>query len=219
MDKEDKAAIVRGEYVTFGHIKGRKQVTITIEFPEEMAVEIFNILGTPIAELSKPVSVCLMHPESDPNYIRTTSEMEDCPKTAFFPEAGIPISERMRTDANEVERMRTDANEVERMRTDANEVERKGTEEKSEGDKIRVMAIMLAKDKDFQAFHYFVVPTASMSPRTESQCASYIRRKCEIESRSELTTNRDAQGRFLELVDKFNGWKIEQRYGDNLNRG
>jgi len=54
-------AAVEGEFVTYSHIKTRKTFTITIEFPEEQALHILNILGAPVGQVSKPVAVCLLN--------------------------------------------------------------------------------------------------------------------------------------------------------------
>lgn len=91
------------------------------------------------------------------------------------------------------------------------------TTEKSEGDKIRERACILCKDEEFQSFIMSMsweVDDCYKEPHTKSHIIKY----CNITSRSELTTNRDAQGKFLELMDKFDAWKLEQRYEDNLSR-
>lgn len=81
--------------------------------------------------------------------------------------------------------------------------------EKSEGDKIRERACILCGDRDFQEW---------LGLYSEESTASYMRRYCNIKSRSELTTNKEAQAKFKELDRKFKSWKFEQRYADNLER-
>jgi len=197
MDKEDEAVVVKGEFVTYAHVKTRKQFTITIEFPEEMALHVLGILGAPIADNSKPVAVCLLNPD----IAIPITEMEDFPKTAFFPEAVIPATEKSTGHKSSAV--------VSKM-------------ENTEGKRILKWAHAVCAEKIFQqwcregkcqtgegltAYTYQAVSGEGM-----------IYTFCNIKSRSELTTNRDAQGRFLELMDKFQAWQIEQRYGDNLTR-
>lgn len=53
-------AVVRGEFITFKHIKTRKMFCIEIEFPEEEGASVLEVLGMPIGGISKPVAVCLL---------------------------------------------------------------------------------------------------------------------------------------------------------------
>lgn len=57
-------AIIIGDYVTFKHIKTRKQVILEIEVPEERFQEVISKLGIPIGGQSKPVFVGLMSNET-----------------------------------------------------------------------------------------------------------------------------------------------------------
>jgi len=104
------------------------------------------------------------------------------------------------------------------------------TAEKSEGDKLRVRAVLLCKDKYFQEFSWNEADlngfniNLSSSPEDvarspEDVARNYIYRLCNIKSRSELTTNLDAQKLFRDLDRKFNDWQFENRYADNLERG
>ncbi len=84
----------------------------------------------------------------------------------------------------------------------------------SESDKLRVRAVMLAKENDFQQFLkdvYFSAPSEIAARNTMCNI-------CHIESRSELATNEAAQARFAELLVRFHSWKIEQQYPDNIWR-
>ena len=88
--------------------------------------------------------------------------------------------------------------------------------EKSEGDKLRVRAVMLCKTNPFWDYvsrvdSYDVVVG-------ESAAIQYICRICNINSRSELTTNIEAQKLFRELDQKFKDWQYENSYQGNLNR-
>jgi len=86
--------------------------------------------------------------------------------------------------------------------------------EKSEGEKIRTRAVMLCKDSDFQSFSSAVY----FNDKDESGAQETIKTTCYINSRSELTTNENAQERFLSLVEDFKAWQLENSYADNLNR-
>lgn len=177
INMEDKAAIVKGEYVTFGHIKGRKQVTITIEFPEEMAVEIFNILGTPVAEVSKPVAVCLLRQPTD----------KPCP----IPTKGVVASSGETSGYQKL---------------------------KSEGEKLRQRACILCGEYQFWQF----LDTFRMGKVT---CDDHARvvfyGLCNISSRKELVTNKEAQEKFKELDRVYIEWSkpsVDETYKHNLER-
>lgn len=88
--------------------------------------------------------------------------------------------------------------------------------EKSEGDKLRIRAVMLCKDKEFHEWVHEEMHSGLM--KGEGDSISYIRGTCNIKSRSELTTDVVAQERFRELDQKFKDWKNERRYKDNLDR-
>ena len=155
-------AVVRGEYVTYSHIKTRKTFSITIEFPEEEALYVLNVLGAPIGGKSKPVAVCLLD------------------KT---------VTEKTVSNSTPLDTI--------------------------EGERLRVRAVMLCKDDqfiDYVSDHDF---RGNSYSRHEGGAAQYIYDYCNIESRSELTANIDAQNRFKKLDQEFKDW---QRYGENLDR-
>ncbi len=102
--------------------------------------------------------------------------------------------------------------------------------EKSEGDRIRVRAIMLCKEKAFQEYRerFDARPrchthnddhggewTTDMTG--EEAAKGFILDKCNIKSRSELTTDKEAQRLFKQLDQKYKDWQFEQRHADNLN--
>jgi len=88
--------------------------------------------------------------------------------------------------------------------------------EKSEGDRIRVRAVMLAKDEEFQSFakNTFI----SIFTDEEENARNCICSQCNIESRSELTTNKEAQEKFKQLDQKYKDWQYEKTYADNLSK-
>lgn len=90
--------------------------------------------------------------------------------------------------------------------------------EKSEGEKLWIRAVLLCKDEEFQTFYYYTYPTALMTPRTESQCAGWIKERCNIKKRSELAHNKEAQEEFRRLDQQFKDWQFEQRHADNISR-
>lgn len=106
------------------------------------------------------------------------------------------------------ENLTTEKSVIRKIRTTQNNNEL-SINEKSEGDKLRVRAVMLAKDEEFQGW---------LGLHTEESTAGYVRRWCKIKSRSELTTNIAAQEKFKELIEKFKDWKFEHNYEDNLSR-
>lgn len=89
----------------------------------------------------------------------------------------------------------------------------------TEGEKLRIRAVMLCKDSEF---HDFVKSQTSLGSTTDPQGYNrhFICRYCQIKSRSELATNIEAQKKFKELDRKYKEWlnPIENQYADNLNR-
>lgn len=77
--------------------------------------------------------------------------------------------------------------------------------EQSEGDKLRVRAVLLCKQKDFQHF-------------TKGQSRSFILATCNIKSRADLVHDEMAQVKFKELLRQFDAWKLENRYPDEIGR-
>ncbi len=51
-----------------------------------------------------------------------------------------------------------------------------------------------------------------------SEAAIFLRRKCGITSRSELSVNITAIAKYNILVDEFETWKLENQYADNIER-
>ena len=87
--------------------------------------------------------------------------------------------------------------------------------EQTEGDKLRVRAVMLCKDKQFQQYCEDCSPEAEA---TEELAKAHIIDGCGINSRSELATDIQAQGAFKEILADFHSWKLGRQYPDNLDR-
>ena len=97
----------------------------------------------------------------------------------------------------------------------------------TEGDKLRVRAVMLCKEFAFNIYAgtlYEVtlanieLARAKLMAGEHCQSLAAIYYYCNIRSRSELTTNIEAQTKFKELLAKFDSWKLENQYADNLDR-
>ena len=98
--------------------------------------------------------------------------------------------------------------------------------EQTEGEKLRVRAVMLCKEYSFytyigtipQYFHSINIHTTPKAEWYEDRCADVIYDYCKISSRSELAINVDAQNKFREINHKYVAWLYENQYSDNLNR-
>jgi hypothetical protein len=76
-------------------------------------------------------------------------------------------------------------------------------------------AALLCEKEEFQKFIAMKFQTA-MSPEGAKEA---IIESCQlVRSRAELDTNKRAGEDFKLLITQFEGWKLEQRYGDNLHR-
>jgi len=109
-----------------------------------------------------------------------------------------------------------DADAYDESEGENHNVKTKITPEKSDGEKMRQRACILCKDAEFQCFLvrvYFCSGQCSEAAAKATLCNI-----CNIESRSELTANRDAQMKFIELMDKFDTWKFTKKYSDQLER-
>lgn len=93
--------------------------------------------------------------------------------------------------------------------------------EKSEGVKIRERACILCKEARFQDFcmrNLRYGYNYGLSEQRELSTKMSIHRYCNIKSRSELTTDKEAQQLFKALDNKFSDWKFENNYSSNLER-
>jgi len=92
--------------------------------------------------------------------------------------------------------------------------------EKSEGEKLRQRACILCGDKDFHRFIYTSYGWADGNI-SEELIIEWLYQKCNIKSRTELVTNKEAQEKFRELDRKYKEWckpSVDDQYEDNLNR-
>lgn len=86
--------------------------------------------------------------------------------------------------------------------------------EQTEGERLRTRAHTYPKNELFQDFARTFVTHG-----TRQEAAVFaIYEYCNITSRSELATNLEAQNKFKELLAKYESWKLEQQYKDNLGR-
>jgi len=91
-------------------------------------------------------------------------------------------------------------------------------EEKSEGEKLRIRAVMLCKE---ESFHRFVAQSGFelLADTTEEDneiiCKEYILVSCGINSRAELTKDKRAQSHFRILDEAYKEWckpSVEEQY-------
>ena len=87
--------------------------------------------------------------------------------------------------------------------------------EQTEGERLRTRAALLPKELNFTRFLVWYDPTLELG---EENRIDWIRSYCEITSRSELAKNLEAQAKFKELLAKYESWKLENSYKDNLGR-
>ena len=95
------------------------------------------------------------------------------------------------------------------------------TTEKTEGEKLRKRACILCKEVDFQLF----VSAGSQASLNEHGWEIYATKciylHCNIKSRKELVTNKEAQEKFKALDRKYKEWlkpTIEEQYPDNISQ-
>lgn len=88
--------------------------------------------------------------------------------------------------------------------------------ETTEGEKLRTRAVMLCKEREFQIFLESL--DKNMVVFNESHARDFICEYCHIKSRSELSTNIEAQRELKELLEMYRDWQTENQYADNLNR-
>jgi len=89
--------------------------------------------------------------------------------------------------------------------------------EKTEGERIRTRAHVYPKNEMFCAF-VAEQPAYIGYGNTEKEATQFIYNYCGITSRSEFAKNLDAQIKFKALLAKYESWKLENSYKDNLGR-
>lgn len=92
--------------------------------------------------------------------------------------------------------------------------------QQTEGEKLRTRAGILCGDRQFQEFASGNIARefGTITTDMRQQALDIIYGFCEIESRTELVDNIDAQHNFKMLLKKFDAWKVSQQYADNLSR-
>ncbi len=110
-------------------------------------------------------------------------------------------------------------NYIRTLSEDQTKVRRRLGEEKSEGVKIKERACILCKEEKFQEYVFACGWAVPIDAYTEENHARYfVMEKCNIKSRKELVTNKEAQEKFKELDQKYKDWGYENRYEENLSR-
>lgn len=95
----------------------------------------------------------------------------------------------------------------------------KDQREQTEGERLRTRAVLLCKDESFFTYAMLLNGNGVYSKEdAELWSKKLIYSYCGIGSRSELATNLAAQQRLKELLAKYDAWKLEQQYSDNLGR-
>lgn len=87
-----------------------------------------------------------------------------------------------------------------------------------ESEKLRVRSVLLCKNPDFQRYLEEITADYQPTHKLEEFATTYIYNHCNINSRSELATNPEAQTKFKEILSKYETWKLSKTYEDNLNR-
>ncbi len=85
----------------------------------------------------------------------------------------------------------------------------------SEAEKLRTRAILLCRDNEFLKFINSKITSSVNGLPSESECAWYIKKQCNIKSRSELAYNIDAQIKFKKLLEEYKDWQLiyqDERY-------
>ncbi len=91
--------------------------------------------------------------------------------------------------------------------------------EKSEGERLRIRAVMLCEDESFKEFATILYGYSICDKKDmEGYAKQVIYLHCDIKSRAELANNIEAQRKFKELDQKFKDWQFEQNHADNLGR-
>lgn len=79
-------------------------------------------------------------------------------------------------------------------------------------------AVMMCKDEQFQEFCQEISMVKGCDKFGEDETKNIICNYCLISSRSKLNTDHEAADKFLSLCNRFDQWKLEKRYSDNLSQ-
>jgi hypothetical protein len=88
--------------------------------------------------------------------------------------------------------------------------------QQTEGGKLRTRAVLLCQDGHFK--EYCWEKHGTYYEDGEKSAAQAIYNFCGINSRSQLAFNINAQEKFKEMLIKFDSWKLENKYADNLSK-
>ena len=91
--------------------------------------------------------------------------------------------------------------------------------EKSEGEKLLQRACILCGEYDFH--HFLGLRMENVNLRREELATKHIYMVCNISSRKELVTNKEAQETFRELDRAYIEWgkpSVDEQYQDNLTK-
>lgn len=88
--------------------------------------------------------------------------------------------------------------------------------QQTEGEKLRIRAVLLCRERDFQIFCESL--NRDIIVFNENAAREFILIYCKINSRSDLAKNIEAQVLFKQLLEKYKDWQAENNYADNLNR-
>ncbi len=86
--------------------------------------------------------------------------------------------------------------------------------QQTEGEKLRTRAVLLCDDI---LFHKYLI-SMEMDNVSDKSAREYICNNCHINSRSELATDEAAQRDFKDILNRFDAWKVSNRYANNLSR-
>jgi len=86
------------------------------------------------------------------------------------------------------------------------------TEAEKLGDKLRQRACILCKE---ERFIRFMIGLGYIIFNGEDATEA-LYKELNIKSRTELVTNTEAQEKFIELIERFDSWKIEKKYAKNI---
>ena len=179
---------IRGEYVTFKHIKTRKVVVLEIETAEENFQNVINTLGMPVGGESKPVGIALLVPIADDETVATSKLSKEELLTYSPPLAAHPTQF---TVGDEGDKLRVRAVML----------------CKDEG-----------FQEYMKAQYGYPESDCYYDNDNEGRARATLVGQCNIKSRKELVTNIAAQEKFKKLDQEFKQWQTDERYKNNLER-
>ncbi len=182
------------DYRTHKHIPSRSCYQLILEVSEELFPLVCDTLGFPKAGENIFVNVELSTPEN----IKEIRYKENSNATT-----PVAIDKPVSKDSLPTEPV----------------IRKSLTTEKIEGEKLRTRACIECKNPEFQEFVIYEDRQLAVGyQKSEDGAREFIIDYCIIKSRSDLYNDKEAQSRFLNLMDGFNNWKRDQQYEDNFSR-